>query len=559
MSTDSWESIAAEAQKHRDASIDRLQPPLPGLPATADLPLDVTSIPAAVLTPQEVAITEASPEHVLQKLAGQEWSAVDVASAFLRRAGLAQQLVNCITELTPERALARAKECDDYLKTHGKPMGPLHGLPISVKEMVGMKGLDLNAGFCGWWGTVAEEDAWLLDSLWDAGCVFYARTTQPQTLMHLETSSNLYGVTVNPYNRNLTSGGSSGGEGALLGIKGSCLGIGTDIGGSIRSPAANNGVYGLRPTANRLPLGGLSASMEGAEHIMPVIGPMSTSLAGIDIFMHAALAKKPWLRSPSLVPLPWTPPATLASTPGKPIKVGVLWDDGIVKPHLPILRALQETVAKLQTAGNSQFEFVDWTPYKHDEAWEIIASLYFADGGAEESAAIASSGEPWRPLSRWIIPDNPHVKNLSIAELWALTNRRDAYRAQYAQVWNDTASGVDATTGDLLGAVDVILCPVGPGAAPPLDCARYWGYTSQWNLLDYPALVFPVGKVDQQRDAKDGSYQPRNEQDLYNHELYDPKVYENAPISLQLVGRRFEDEKVVGVCRAMEAVLKTAL
>ena len=67
--------------------------------------------------------------------------------------------------------------------------------------------------------------------------------------------------------------------------------------------------------------------------------------------------------------------------------------------------------------------------------------------------------------------------------------------------------------------VDVILCPAGPGAAPPLDCARYWGYTSQWNLLDYSALIFPVTKVDQQKDLKDTSYEPRNDKDAYNHNL----------------------------------------
>ena len=94
-----------------------------------------------------------------------------------------------------------------------------------------MEGLGLNAGYVAWWDKVAEEDAHVLQILWRAGAVFHARTTQPQTLMHLETDSNLYGVTVNPYNRDVSAGGSSGGEGALIGLRGSCLGIGTDIGG----------------------------------------------------------------------------------------------------------------------------------------------------------------------------------------------------------------------------------------------------------------------------------------------------------------------------------------
>ena len=173
-----------------------------------------------------------------------------------------------MTELLPERALARAKFLDDYYTLYKKPIGPLHGLPISVKEHVGMKDLGLNAGFVSWWDTKGTDDAHILKILWDAGCVFYVRTTQPQTLMHLETSSNLYGVTVNPFNRNLTSGGSSGGEGALISLRGSCLGIGTDIGGSIRSPSANCGVYGFRPTSYRLPVDGWAATMLGSEQIV---------------------------------------------------------------------------------------------------------------------------------------------------------------------------------------------------------------------------------------------------------------------------------------------------
>jgi amidase len=98
-----------------------------------------------------------------------------------------------------------------------------------------MKGLRMHAGYVGLWDKVAEDDAHILQILWRAGAVFHARTTEPQSMMHLETDSNLYGVTVNPYNRDLTAGGSSGGEGALIGLRGSCLGIGSDVGG--RPPA----------------------------------------------------------------------------------------------------------------------------------------------------------------------------------------------------------------------------------------------------------------------------------------------------------------------------------
>lgn len=100
-----------------------------------------------------------------------------------------------------------------------------------------MKGLRLNAGYIAWWDEIAKEDAHVLQVLQRAGAVFHARTTQPQSLMHLETDSNLYGVTVNPYNRDVSAGGSSGGEGALVALRGSCLGIGTDVGGKSQAIA----------------------------------------------------------------------------------------------------------------------------------------------------------------------------------------------------------------------------------------------------------------------------------------------------------------------------------
>lgn len=407
-----------------------------------------------------------------------------------------------------------------------------------------MKDLGLNTGFVSWWDRKGEDDALVLKILWNAGCVFYARTTQPQTLMHLETSNNLYGTTVNPFNCQLTSGGSSGGEGALIGMRGSCLGLGSDIGGSVRSPSANCGLYGLRPSSYRIPVGGWSATMAGQEQIVAVIGPLSTSLEGIRLFMKTVIASKPWLHEPSLVPIPWRDQESHLATPaGKKLKVGVLWHDGVVMPHPPITHALEDVVNRLKEVGN--VEVVEWKPYKHDEAWEIISHLYFSDGAEEESTAIDDSGEPWRPLSKFIIKENPNVKKLTVEEVWHWTARREAYKSAYAGKWNETATGTN-TSGELEGMVDVILCPVGPGVAPPLDQAKYWGYTSQWNVLDYPALVFPVTKADSSLQQVFEHREFMSRKDAENFELWSsgPEKYKGAPVSLQLVGRRYEDEKV---------------
>lgn len=217
-----------------------------------------------------------------------------------------------------------------------------------------------------------------------------------------EEPTHAYRETVNPYNTTLTAGGSSGGEGALIGLRGSILGIGSDIGGSIRSPAANCGVYGFKPTATRLPVTGWAPLLCGAEHIVPTNGPLSTSLRGLEVFMRVSLngggdgddgmgkgKGKPWLREPNLVAMGWrgdvTPSFLTAAAAAaeeesegdgkkekrkRKLKVAVMWDDGVVKPHPPVTRALKDVVKKLKESEN--IEVVDWTPWKHDLAWEII-------------------------------------------------------------------------------------------------------------------------------------------------------------------------------------------
>ncbi|OKL59567.1 hypothetical protein UA08_05111 [Talaromyces atroroseus] len=532
-----WQDIAQRAQDARDKTIALVQPPVPDVPA--ELPLNVVEVPKKLLTAREVEITETPPEELVIKLASGAWTSVEVATTFLRRAGLAQKLVNCITELIPDEALERAKYLDDYLAKYGKPIGPLHGLPVSIKEHLPMKGRTIDCGYVAWWGRISDVTFSGTEALYKAGAVLYARTTQPQSLMHLATSSNLYGETVCPYNRNLTSGGSSGGEGALIALNGSVVGIGTDIGGSIRSPAANNGIYGLRPTSSRFPYDKAAAGY-GPMAIPCVAGPLSASRGGLRLIMKTVIDSKPWLTEPSLLPFPWRDDVSHFA-PGKKIKIGVLWDDGVVKPHPPVTRALNEVVNKLRDVPG--VEIVDWKPYKHDYAWERIASLYYADGAAHNFEIFAEGGEPMLPLTHFIMTENEHRKRLQIEEIWELMEKNAEYRKEYAAQWNSTATGVDES-GFPTGMVDVILSPTGPGAAPPLNQARYWGYTSQWNLLDYPAAVFPVTKVQPDLDRVDEGYEPRNSKDEFNYKLYEPELYRDVPVSLQLIGRPYEDEKL---------------
>lgn len=118
-------------------------------------------------------------------------------------------------------------------------------------------------GYVAWLGKTETRDSTLVEILRKAGAIVYVKTNIPQTLMVGETVNNIFGRTVNPYNRNLSCGGSSGGEGALIGLRGSVIGVGTDIGGSIRMPSAFNHLYGIRPSHGRLPYGLAANSMEG--------------------------------------------------------------------------------------------------------------------------------------------------------------------------------------------------------------------------------------------------------------------------------------------------------
>ncbi len=183
--------------------------------------------------------------------------------------------------------------------------------------------------------------------------------------------------------------------------------------------------------------------------------------------------------------------------------------------------------------------------YTHTSATgRIVSSLYFPDGGAEIKAAVNQSSEPWRPLSTWILDQVPNLHSLSIHELWQLTKARETYRKKHAELWNDTATDKNSQ-GPSLHMMDVILCPAGPGAAPKLDGAKYWAYTSQWNLLDYPALVFPVTRVNPAVDRWEAGFEPLGEKDKENFDAYkNAEEYAGAPVGLQLVGRRYEDERV---------------
>jgi len=386
-------------------------------------------------------------------------------------------------------------------------------------------------------------------------------TNVPQTLMWAETFNHIFGRTSNPANRSLTSGGSSGGEGALIAMRGSVLGVGSDIGGSVRIPSAFNGLYGLRSSFHRFPYRGLVNSMEGQDSLPSVIGPLSTSLAGVKVFTKSVVDAKPWNKDPLVTNKPWDQARyELAEHgDGTQLAFGIIWNDGNVVPHPPITRALEMTKNALIAAGH---KVIDWVPHKHAELVAIARSIWSA-GSMEDFLAVTSeSGEPViatmdlnldAPPSSKTRTENfrPVGVSVSAYSLWQIQKLRVQLRGEYLDHWEATAAATG--TGR---PVDAIIAPCAAYAAPPHGKNQSADYTTVWNVLDYPGLVFPVTQVDQELDQVKLRSDFLNDEDEMIYKLYSPKVFKDAPVGLQVVGRTGEEEALIGMAEIVDKALK---
>lgn len=522
--------IEAYRKKLEDGIKPEYSLPANFLPKDLDKGIDVTKIPEKVLNGSELAITEMSGTDLSIKIADGELTSVEVFKAFAKRATIAHQLTNCAMELFVDDGLKRAQELDDYFSKTGQTVGPLHGLPISLKEHYNFKGRVTHSAFVSKLDNITNNWSTTVENLRDAGAVFYVRTTEPQTLMHLCTYNNITGACRNPRNTSLTAGGSSSGEGAIGAMKGSVFGLGSDIGGSVRCPAAFCGIWGLRPTQKRLSMHNVESAfgLKIQESVQCVLGPLARSAQDIDLFMKSIIAQEPWKKDPCTLPLPWRKvPLPSASS----LKIAICYDDGVVMPTPPIQRALKIASEKLEAAG---VKVVEWKPIKVKELVEACSSMYNADANFSQKTALAASGEPLAPLSKVALSFGCADKGVSVTDNQRLNGIRDQGRQDY----HDTLEKE---------GIDFILSPVYVSVAAKPSTVKYWGYTNLWNILDFPNVVFPTGlEVSLELDGVDTHYEPRNEYESYEYSLYSsPDDFKGAPISLQITGRRYQDEELV--------------
>lgn len=426
-----------------------------------------------ILTELELSITQDyTVTKLLASLASGHLSAVEVVTAFSKRASIAGQLTNCLTETYFDEALARAKALD-VLRSRGKLAGPMHGLPVSLKDSFQIVGSEATIGYVSYLDRFAEDDSPLVEILVGQGAVVFVKTNIPMTLMTADSHNNIFGRTLNPHNTALTAGGSSGGEGALVAFRGSPLGVGTDVAGSIRIPSLCDGTYGFKPTADRIPYGGQAKpGNESTNSFLASAGPLANDLEGIQYWMKTIIDAEPAKYDSTVLDIPWR------GLQGKPtMRFGFLEPDPTYPLHPPVARVLLEAAHQLEDAGHE----VVWLPAtetRTDHGVEIAFAMFgmLGDGGAR----VAASGEPPVPsvvaglAGAGKLPTK-HVGDLSAVDgfrrLAALTTKRTAYQDAWRRLWNKYG-------------IDAVVAPAAQHTAVGHDKFLIPAYTTVLNCLD---------------------------------------------------------------------------
>ncbi|KAL2856990.1 amidase signature domain-containing protein [Aspergillus pseudodeflectus] len=538
-----WEEIARAKRVSRDNAIPSEWQLRPG--QVPEEQLNVFEVPAecGILTARELKITETDADVLVQKLLNREYSSHEVTLAFCKRAAIAQQLVNCLSEIFFDTALEAAQQLDKEYAATGVPRGPLHGLPVSLKDCFPIEGTDATIGYTAFANarTTEDEEAEITKIMRESGAILFCKTNVPTAMMSGETYNAIYGYTSNPYNRSLSSGGSSGGEGALLALRGSPLGVGTDVGGSVRIPASFCGLYSLKPSAGRFPTLGLRDGMEGQETVRNSVGPMANSLAAIELWSRAVLKSEPWMSAdPHCLPIQYRD----VEVPKK-LCFGLLLDDGIVKPLPPVTRALLQSKAALEAAGHTVIEFHLDDPLYTDN---LKYSLYRSAAADLVHKILTRTQEPWpRGMEMLEAMINGDDKGrATVSELWEAQTKRTEYARRVLKAWvgTKTRTGTDRE-------IDALLMPCTPWPSCEKYGFTYDNYTSLWNVLDYCATTVPVTHVSLAKDVKP-EYECRNEAEESVWKDYRPESLIGAPVAVQLVGRRLNEEYLLGVTRVCD-------
>jgi Asp-tRNA(Asn)/Glu-tRNA(Gln) amidotransferase A subunit family amidase len=456
------------------------------------------------------SLVYSSIAETLALYANKQISPVEVITAHLDRIQALQPKVNAFVHFDAESALARARSLEASL-LRGEPLEPLSGIPLTVKSCIDVAGWPCPAGSLLRKDYVPASDAALVSRLESAGAILLGNTNTPEFLMAYETDNLLTGKTSNPWNLAYSAGGSSGGEAAAIASGCSMGGVGSDGGGSIRTPAHFSGVCGLKPTPGRVPATGHFPPGAGAINWLGAVGPMARTVADISALLSVLTGPDPGDALSAPVPLREIPPQAL-----KGLRIGILENPELGRPTPETLSTIRRAAQHL---CELDYRVEPISLKKLDRAlelWWFFFGPVVANFLRHEALGRESLLSPMLQGYLSVTAQEPPVTLESFAGACA---ERDHIRADLLRQLRD---------------VPILLSPVSTAPAFPHGAGNYragdpHNYRDtmrfcQWlNLAGFPGLSLPFGRSP-----------------------------EGLPINIQLIGRPYEEDLLLAVAETLE-------
>lgn len=485
-----------------------------------------------------------------------DYSSIEILAAYRRRNEQCHGL-NALVFSCWDEAEQQAKQLDAR-RARGESLGELAGVPVTVKDCFALRGTPSTMGLRYRAEMRDQHDAPLVAALRGADALLIGKSNVPQLMILHETDNPLYGKSVHPLDPQRSPGGSSGGEGALIGAYCSAAGLGTDLGGSIRFPAHSCGIAGLKPTGRLLNSNGMFGNFNGQHELRVVPGPLARTVEDLDLLMRVWLGPNSE-RAMDQPPVPWSDYRAV-TLQGKRIAWWTEAEDFQVAPA--IRRAVEMSRDALHAAGA---ELIPWQPPRMNEVLDLYFGLLSADGGAGFQMLLRDEQIDYRiqkllhfarmaaPV-RWLMSywqrefRSPRIGRIlgaagprSGRSLWALQARAWKYKHDF---WRQfTANRFDA-----------LLFP--PHALPALthgasdDLAFAGGSCYLANLLDWPAGVVPVTSV-----------QPDEESDRQVTDLLDAAARQvesgsaGLPVGVQVCTPPYSEPLTLAILAALERAM----
>lgn len=507
--------------------------------------ISVLNYPSKYLTASELRITCVDTPFLIDSLQSGAWTSAEVTLAFCKRAAIAHQLTNCLTDFLYREAIEQAEKLDEHFERTGCLVGPFHGIPMSLKDVFEVKGHDCTWGLVSNLGHICSCDGEIVQLFKDLGAVIIAKTNIAQGLLLVESDNNVFGKVLNPNNLSLTAGGSSGGESALVAMRGSLMGIGTDGGGSIRLPAASTGVYGFYPTPGRVIANGISTKMSdrgGSKWIQLGIGPMAKDMQTIALYAETMMGfRKNWEHAPSC--------HSIDQGESEVLKIGFLYDDGIIEFTPPMVRILGAVECALRKFSGCETVRLKLGPL-HRKAVETVFGIYISSGCRSYKESLSLSGEP--AISR--VCGSAHCPELDPNDIDRLEIDAKSICDEYLAIFESHG----------LHALITPAC-----ANPPAPHGQYSSncLSAVYNLLGYPVGIIPIDKVDPELDQPQSVYTnsscfPDIDVPNYTYDKYDGYVkqelytntekFHNAPLAIQLTVPKYQDECLITIMKIVD-------